>query len=145
MPTAGGPAPAEEAKRSLPLGATMTCPGGEGGEAGYPTTLSEERRDQIRRWHESALERGRRSAEVTLRFLDRTFVVAPEVIPPNPLGLGESTLAEVRDGDRVLDLGTGSGVNGILAASQARLVLAVDVNPVAVQCARRNAGGERSI
>lgn len=117
----------------------MTCPGGEGHESGYRPMMSEERRDQIRQWHESALERGRHAKEVTLRFLDRTFVVPPEVITPNPLGLGEATLAEVADADRVLDLGTGCGVNGILAASKAGSVFAVDINPVAVRCARLNA------
>ena len=48
-------------------------------------------------------------------------------------------LDEVRDDDRVLDMGTGSGVNGIVAASRSRDVLAVDVNPAAVACARDNA------
>jgi release factor glutamine methyltransferase len=39
----------------------------------------------------------------------------------------------------VLDMGTGSGVNAILAASKAIDVVAVDINPHAVEAAWRNA------
>ena len=39
----------------------------------------------------------------------------------------------------LLDMGTGSGVSGILAARKGALVVAVDVNPMAVACARQNA------
>ncbi|MEU4802706.1 50S ribosomal protein L11 methyltransferase [Actinosynnema sp. NPDC023587] len=46
--------------------------------------------------------------------------------------LGEAVLAEVRDGDPVLDTGTGSGANAVLAAGRAREVLAVDINPEAL-------------
>jgi release factor glutamine methyltransferase len=53
--------------------------------------------------------------------------------------LGRAVLAEVQEADRVLDMGTGCGVNAVLAASTAREVTAVDVNPVAVSCARANA------
>jgi release factor glutamine methyltransferase len=42
----------------------------------------------------------------------------------------------------VLDMGTGSGVNAILAASTGAYVSAVDINPRAVDVARQNA--ERS-
>ena len=52
---------------------------------------------------------------------------------------GEAVLGEVRPSDRVLDMGTGCGVNAILAAATAREVVAVDLNPVAVQAARANA------
>jgi release factor glutamine methyltransferase len=46
---------------------------------------------------------------------------------------------EVTPSDRVLDMGTGSGVSGILAARAGADVVAVDVNPKSVECARRNA------
>jgi release factor glutamine methyltransferase len=42
--------------------------------------------------------------------------------------LGQAVLADVRESDRVLDMGTGSGDNAILAASKANDVVAVDIN-----------------
>ncbi len=57
---------------------------------------------------------------------------------------GEDTflLAEnldVRADDRVLDMGTGCGILAVLSALKASWVLAVDVNPNAVRCAKVNA------
>ncbi|HUY24420.1 MAG TPA: methyltransferase [Candidatus Saccharimonadales bacterium] len=52
--------------------------------------------------------------------------------------LGEAVLAEVQPGDLVLDMGTGSGVNAILAASKAARVLAVDVSGEAIAAAGAN-------
>jgi release factor glutamine methyltransferase len=49
----------------------------------------------------------------------------------------------VKPGERVLDVGTGCGMLGILAAEKAGEVVAVDVNPFAVRCARRNAALNR--
>jgi release factor glutamine methyltransferase len=49
----------------------------------------------------------------------------------------------VAEGARVLDVGTGCGILGILASEKARAVLAVDVNPHAVLCARRNAASNK--
>jgi release factor glutamine methyltransferase len=45
----------------------------------------------------------------------------------------------VREGDFVLDLGTGCGILGVVTAEKAANVVAVDVNPYAVCCARKNA------
>ena len=42
---------------------------------------------------------------------------------------------------RVLDVGTGSGIIGVFAAKKGAQVLAVDMNPLAVQLARENAAG----
>jgi release factor glutamine methyltransferase len=46
---------------------------------------------------------------------------------------------QVEAGAAVLDLGTGCGILGILVAEKARAVVAVDVNPYAVRCAKENA------
>lgn len=44
----------------------------------------------------------------------------------------------VAPSDRVIDIGTGTGVLALAAASRGAEVLAVDVDPVAVDCARSN-------
>lgn len=46
---------------------------------------------------------------------------------------------DVRYGERVLDVGTGCGVLAVLSAVNASWVLATDINPVAVKCAKVNA------
>jgi release factor glutamine methyltransferase len=45
----------------------------------------------------------------------------------------------VRDGAIVADIGTGCGILGILASKKAAKVIAIDVNPYAVRCAKQNA------
>ena len=45
----------------------------------------------------------------------------------------------VRHNDHVLDLGAGCGMLGIVAAVKAQEVVAVDINPYAVRCAKANA------
>ena len=76
---------------------------------------------------------------MTLTYLRWTSVAPPEVYAPHPLGLAEIVLAEASEDDRVLDMGTGSGVNAIAAATRGSDVLAVDANPVAVSTARHDA------
>jgi len=44
----------------------------------------------------------------------------------------------VEKGAQVLDVGTGCGILGILAAEKAAMVFAVDLNPYAVRCAKEN-------
>jgi methylase of polypeptide subunit release factors len=68
--------------------------------------------------------------------------VSPGVFNPRQFRTGEF-LAEVAGqlvpaGARVLDLGTGTGIGALAASRRAASVLAVDVNPEAVGCARLN-------
>ncbi|HVB10329.1 MAG TPA: methylated-DNA--[protein]-cysteine S-methyltransferase [Bacillota bacterium] len=104
--------------------------------------MSLERAEQIRRWHERsyAAAKAEGLALQTFDYLGLTLAVPPGVQPITRMSdlLGNAVLAEVRAGDRVLDMGTGCGVNAILAASKSRRVVAVDLNPGAVAAARGN-------
>ena len=72
-----------------------------------------------------------------------TLLVLPSVFNPRLLRTGayfaeRLDAALVPDGCEVLDMGTGSGVCALMAARRARRVVAVDINPAAVRCARLN-------
>jgi release factor glutamine methyltransferase len=107
----------------------------------YTPTVSPEDVERIRRWHEAAYHGSRADTDRTFQFLGQTIVVPPHVQPINPMSdlLGNAVLVEAGPDDRVLDLGTGSGVNAILAASRGATVVAVDINPHALEAARHNA------
>lgn len=103
--------------------------------------MSAERARRIRAWQDEVFESGRTRTDETVEYLDLTLQIPPQVQPITGMSdlLGKSVLEEVRETDRVLDMGTGSGVNAVLAASRATDVVAVDVNPHAVEAARANA------
>jgi release factor glutamine methyltransferase len=73
-------------------------------------------------------------------FGDYVFVVDENVYAPAEDSFLFAENLEVDAGESVLDMGTGCGILGILAAKKARDVIAVDVNPYAVRCAKENAG-----
>jgi release factor glutamine methyltransferase len=111
-------------------------------EPGYRPVVSPQAADRIREWHEVAVRTAKRDDGSGQTFV----VLGKELIVPSGVHqiygvehlLGEAILAEVRDGDRVLDMGTASGLNAILAASQGARVVAVDINPQAVVAAQDN-------
>lgn len=107
----------------------------------FTPTMSGEEAEHIRTWHERAYAELKRSDKSVIEYLGLRLLVPPNVFPPTPMSdlFGRLVLAEVRETDRVLDMGTGSGSNAILAASRAPDVLAVDISPTAVECARDNA------
>ncbi len=74
---------------------------------------------------------------------DVPLLVVPSVfnpkLPRTGAFLASRLESHLATGTRVLDLGTGSGVCAVFAARIARQVLAVDINPAAVRCARINA------
>jgi release factor glutamine methyltransferase len=109
---------------------------------GHDPMLPPEHVDRIHRWHEEASRGIRSNTAQTFSYLGHTLVIPPRVMSISGTSalLGEAVLAEVREDDRVLDMGTGSGVNAILAASKSADVVAVDTNPHALTAARDNAG-----
>jgi release factor glutamine methyltransferase len=100
-----------------------------------------ERAEQLHRWHQDAStelhERGARDVD----YLGLRLHVPEQVFAPTPTSdlLGRQVLANVRPGDRVLDMGCGAGANALLAALTTDDVVAVDVNPHAVAATARNA------
>jgi release factor glutamine methyltransferase len=79
------------------------------------------------------------SANKKAFFGDFVFEVCDEVYEPAEDSFLIAENLHVKVGARVLDMGTGSGILGIIAARQASEVLSVDVNPHAVRCAKQNA------
>jgi release factor glutamine methyltransferase len=71
--------------------------------------------------------------EVFNPALFRTGTVLAEAVASSPWAAPRSV------GSRALDLGTGSGVGAVFAARRGHQVVAVDLNPEAVRCARLNA------
>jgi len=72
-------------------------------------------------------------------FDDYSFSVWKNVYEPAEDSFLFAENLDVEAGESVLDMGTGCGILGILAAKKASAVVAVDVNPYAVRCARENA------
>jgi release factor glutamine methyltransferase len=73
-----------------------------------------------------------------INFADYYFDVYEEVYEPAEDTFLFAENLKVKEGGQVLDLGTGCGMLGILAAEKAENVLAVDLNPYAIRCAKEN-------
>jgi release factor glutamine methyltransferase len=68
-----------------------------------------------------------------------TFMVAEGVQPPKAGSLLFCRHLPVRAGDRMLEIGTGTGLAAVLAARAGARVVATDVAEAAIRCARANA------
>ena len=67
-----------------------------------------------------------------------TFDVSEEVYEPAEDSFLFAENLDIEKGAQVLDVGTGCGILGILAAEKAASVVAVDLNPYAIRCAKKN-------
>ena len=67
-----------------------------------------------------------------------TFDVSGEVYEPEEDSFLFAENLDVEKGAQVLDVGTGCGILGILTAEKAAYVVAVDLNPHAIRCAKKN-------
>jgi HemK-related putative methylase len=88
------------------------------------------------------LEHGRATPR-TARVGGLRLHVPPTVFHPKYFGSSRILMGYVSrlplGGRRFLDMGTGTGIVGIVAALQGAVVTAVDINPAAVEAARGNA------
>ncbi len=87
------------------------------------------------------IKRIQRFSRGTLTLHGMHCVLTPEVFNPKLYFTTSFLLSSLRIGseDRVLDMGTGSGVLAVAAARCAKTVVAIDINPAAVRCALLNA------
>jgi release factor glutamine methyltransferase len=81
------------------------------------------------------------TAPIALEVLGEIVELEPAegVFTPSPHGLFYASAVRVRRGERVIDIGTGSGILGIAAARRGARVVVTDVEPRAVAAAERNA------
>jgi release factor glutamine methyltransferase len=102
--------------------------------------MSAQRARRLRKWHEEAYREMQDGLPRRIFHLGLELYVPEDVFPPAGDGSFHRLIREeVRPSDRVLDMGTGSGIGAILAASQSSDVVAVDINPKAVAAAAANA------
>jgi release factor glutamine methyltransferase len=71
-------------------------------------------------------------------FNEHVFNVYEDVYEPAEDTFLFAENLNVKEGELVLDVGTGCGLLGILAAKKASSVLAIDLNPYAIRCAKEN-------
>jgi len=76
---------------------------------------------------------------VVTYYKEKAFNVAENVYEPAEDTFLLADNLDVRKGECVLELGTGCGLLAILAARAGVKVVATDINPAALECARANA------
>ena len=79
------------------------------------------------------------SSHKRVPFGDNVFNVWENVYEPAEDSFLFAENLNVHEGDEVLDMGAGCGILGIVAAKKVNKVVAVDVNPHAIRCAKENA------
>ena len=74
-----------------------------------------------------------------IKFLGKKLVIYPSVFDPRYIFTTKFFAENLRIKEKkVLEIGTGTGILSIIAAKNAKKVLAVDINHFAVKCAQEN-------
>ena len=97
--------------------------------------------NKIKKWHTRTLVQLRFMQNKEIKILGKKFIVLPGVFPPifpDSIILAKNILKEVKKNDRVLDIGTGSGIQAIFAASKSNEIVATDISNKALKCAEFN-------
>jgi release factor glutamine methyltransferase len=107
----------------------------------YVPRVSAECVEQLRRWHDHVSSELHARPTVDMEYLGLQLHVPHGVFAPTPTSdlLGNLVTDHAAPSLRMLDMGCGAGANAILAAKTGATVLAVDVNPAAVEASRANA------
>lgn len=107
----------------------------------FVPNMSADRVAKLRAWHDSASSDLHALGPSDLEYLGLQLHVPQHVFPPTPTSdlLGSQVRAHVRPAHRVLDMGCGAGANALLAAQICEDVVAVDINPAAVEATAVNA------
>jgi len=72
-------------------------------------------------------------------FADHVFDILENVYEPAEDSFLFAENLSIRRGCKVVDMGTGCGILAVIAAKKAGKVVAIDVNPYAIKCAKNNA------
>ena len=72
-------------------------------------------------------------------FKDDTFIINENVYEPAEDTFLIAEKMKIKKNDIVLDMGTGCGILAIIAAKIAAKIIAVDINPYAIESAKKNA------
>jgi len=67
------------------------------------------------------------------------FVVDENVYEPAEDSFLFAENLDVKEGEGVLDMGSGCGILGIIAAKKASEIIVIDINPYAIRCTKENA------
>ena len=105
--------------------------------------MSSEQAALIRRWHDESDASMRAMVPADIGFMGLQLHISENVMPLPENAEGDpyhqAVAREAKPNQLVLDMGTGSGVSALLAARAGSDVVAVDINPEAVECAHANA------
>ncbi|KXA97246.1 hypothetical protein AKJ38_01620 [candidate division MSBL1 archaeon SCGC-AAA259I14] len=75
----------------------------------------------------------------TIFYKGQKFLVRPEVYKPAEDTYLLVNNLEVNPGEKILELGTGCGIVSVIAAKNGCDIVATDINPEAIRCAKENA------